>query len=180
MMHPGVEILGLDGVEKLFQAQGPLFEHNLGAAMVAAAYDAREIVHDATRGPVSGKIASAAEHWQVVPDGKGVALINSDEKAAYLEYGVGIYNEGPGSIRQIEARRNTRYGHATRYFYATGKEAPHFLRFKGKDGRWVFVKKVDGFKGVAMVRNNWPRIKELTQHRILDAVDATLEGRRYA
>lgn len=179
-MKMGVDILGLEGLEKLVQQAGPLFHKNLQAAMVLTAYDSREILREATKAPKAGGLASAAEHWEVVPELNGASVLNTDEKAAYLEFGTGIYNEGPGHKGMIVPRRDRVSGYAGKYKQATGKEAPRFLSWiDPKTGKRIFARKVKGFKGIAMVRGNLPKLREVFQHRAMDSIDATLEGRTY-
>lgn len=160
-MRFGIEMGGLDDLMAEFAAMPELAKQNTVNAMVIAANDARNVLRDATKGPRSGRVSrEVGEAWTVVPDPTGASVINTHEIAAYLEFGVGIYNEGPGLKGPIVARK--------------GKA----LRFE-IDGKVIFVRSVKGFKGVAMVRSNFTRLKKLAHTHLDRAAQYTAEGQLY-
>lgn len=164
-MRFATDVKGLDEATNLFNWMPQLAQRNAVNACVAMAHDARNLLRDATKGPKSGKIAGGelgevAEAWTVIPEPTGASVINTDPIAGYLEFGVGIYNEGPGLKGPIVPRK--------------GKA----LRFE-IDGKVVFARSVKGFKGVAMVRGNWENLKRLARQHAEDAAKFTSEGRTY-
>lgn len=162
-MNVGIDLMGIRDLDTLLHQIPALAQQNIVNACLLAANDARNLLRDATKGPRSGRVSQeVGEAWTVVPEPTGASVINTHEVAAYLEFGVGIFNEGPGLKGPIVPRR--------------GK----FLRWVGDDGKVHFARKVKGFKGVAMVRGNWENLQRLARQHAENAARFTSEGRAYA
>lgn len=158
-MRVGIDIQGSVSVGKEIDGIPTLADRNMINAAVICAVDARNLLRDATKGPKSGRVArEAAEAWTVVPEPTGASVINTNIIAAYLEFGVGIYNEGPGLKGPIKPR------------------FAKVLRWVDDQGNVHFARSVKGFKGVAMVRSNWENLKQLAKAHAEDAAAHTAQG----
>lgn len=179
----GVEFDGLSAVINDLAAFGALGESNLMAAGLDTAAEAREVLVKATVSPATGAAAKAARFWRIVRNGKTVAVLNANEIAAYLEWGTGIHNEGPGLKDKIRPRRSlSRFGqeYADRLMAVKGEQAPRFLSWIDKrTGKRVFAREVEGMKPVRMVRSNVPALRRLYEHNATEALKATIRGVKY-
>lgn len=179
-MRWGIHGDGFDGLIRGLSRMGELGESNLKAAMVDTATWTREELKQATKAPKKGGLADVADLWRVDLEPKGASVVNPAEIAVYLEFGVGIYNEGPGHKGYIVPRQARNSAWAQRYRARTGKEPPKVLAWKDEaTGKMIFAKKVKGFKAVRMVRNNLPRIGLALAQALNTAATRTLRGERY-
>lgn len=152
-----------DGLIDELQQQDTLLERNAKLACVDAAMEAREFLRNATVGPKSGAVAKVAELWRVEETQDGADTFNPSEIAAYIEYGVGIFNEGPGSKEEIVPRR-----------------AKVLSWIDPQTGKRRYAKRVKGYKGTAMLRTNMDHLMGIGVRNLEEAAQATLEGRSYA
>lgn len=130
-------------------------------ALQHSAEQIRDILKEETKGPKSGMVSTAADFWEIEETTAGPEVFNKDPLAGYLEFGVGIYNEGEGSKEPIRPKN--------------GK----FLHWEGVDGHH-FAKEVKGYRGTAMVRNNMERFEQLLEANASKVFDAAIERRPYA
>lgn len=138
-----------------------LLARNLHLAAVDSALQDREFLAENSKGPVSEQTAKVAELWNVIPTDDGALLNNPSEVMAFLEFGVGIYNEGEGSREPITPRN------------------AKVLSWVGSDGVRHFAKSVKGYKGIAIVRNNVDAFAQKFAENAANAAQAALEGRAY-
>lgn len=159
----GIDLSGFDDVEAVMQQVTQLAQQNAVAAMLNLANDARNVLRDATKGPRSDRVsAEVGRAWEVIPEPTGASVVNTHPIASYLEFGVGIYNEGPGLKGPIRPRNGRK-----------------FLRWVDSQGDVHFARSVKGFKGVAMVRGNWANLQRLAKAHAERAAQFTSEGRAY-
>lgn len=179
MSRWGIHGDGFDGLIRGLSQMGELGERNLKAAVVDTASWTREELRKATVSPRKGGQADVADLWRVDLEPKGASVVNPSEVAVYLEFGVGLYNEGPGHRGYIVPRNARDSAWAQRYRAKHGKEPPRVLAWKDDSGKWHYAKKVKGYKAVRMVRNNLPRIGNALSHALTTAATATIRGERY-
>lgn len=179
-MRWGIHGDGFDELIRGLSKMGELGERNLMAATLNAAGKTEKILKDATIAPKKGGQADVADFWRIELEPKGASVVNPSEKAVYLEFGVGIYNEGPGHKGYIVPRQARNSAWAQRYRAKHGKEPPRVLSWVDEDtGKRIFARKVKGFKAVRMVRNNLPRIGLELAGELNAAATHTLRGERY-
>lgn len=143
--------------------QETLLRENQKLACVGAAMEAREFLCGETKGPKSGEIAKVAELWQVAPTDDGADVFNPSKIASYIETGVGIYDETPGAPQTP----------------IVPKLAKALSWIDPTTGKRMFSKSSKGFKGTAFVRGNWDYLMAIGQSNLSEALQASIEGRRY-
>lgn len=180
MSEWGVKGAGFDQIIKGLNNMGKIGERNLQAAIMDTALWSREELKQATKAPRKGELASVADLWRVDKEPHGASIVNPSEIAVYLEWGVGLYNEGPGHRGWIVPRMARNSFWANNYRTRTGKEPPKVLSWIDEDtGKRIFAKKVKGYKAVRMVRKNLPRITKAFGVALNTAATKTMRGEIY-
>lgn len=171
----------LDKLMKELEGMSHAAKRNLNAAIVDTATEAREVLVKATVSPRDNRwLKDIAIKWVVVRTPNGAAVVNAHEHAAYLEWGTGIYNEGPGHKGLIYPRQMRHSAWAARYREKTGKEPPKILSWIDPVTKErVFARYVKGMKPVRMVRDNMPELLRILEENVNLAVVRTAEGRPY-